>query len=468
MPVSSESAWDGVLEHDGLRVGTELDGRFRVTRKLGRGGMGQVYEAIDIRLGRRVAVKLLRSTNGALPQVKKRFEREARAMAQVQHENVVTVFDFGMGPQQEPFLVMEYLEGRDLRALLRNQGQLTAPRAARLMHDACLGLAAAHTRGVIHRDLKPENLFAVQRGRRLETCKVLDFGLAKLLVPDGNDLQTRAGVPFGTLHYMSPEQARGEPNVDQRTDVYSAAAVLYELLSGHRPHTADSAHALLYKITHEAPQRLEERGAFLPPGLASIVHCGLAADRATRPASMEAFAALLERFAAAGETRTNAFAMPALAEDSDTQPDVVPGKPPGPPAQQLRVQRSWALAGVGAAIAGCFWLLQRAPEARVEPSAVGVAVVGARPSAPLAEVSSDNQAQPPPPATTQSTADAERIDDPTLSVTQTARSQPRPVRPPPKALQTPEPASSAPPQAKRGFDRQNPYDASTATYPSIP
>lgn len=463
MALSSDGISAGPPELDSLRVGTELDGRFRLTRKLGRGGMGQVYEAIDVRLGRRVAVKLLRSTHGALTQLKKRFEREARAVAQVQHENVVTVFDFGVAPNQEPFLVMEYLEGNDLRALLNNQGQLTAPRAARLMHDACLGLAAAHARGVIHRDLKPENLFAVQRGLRLEACKVLDFGLAKLLVPDGSDLQTRAGVPFGTLHYMSPEQARGEPNLDERTDVYSAAAVLYELLSGHRPHAADSAHALLYKITHEAPQRLEERADFVPPGLADVVHRALAADRAARPASMEAFAALLERFAAVGHAKMHTLQIPeqALAEAPDTQPDIVTeAKTREHPTHRTVVRRSRALAAIGVAVAGCLWLLQRGPAAGADPRPLGGAVAAARPSVPSAEAPSDRrQAQTIPPTT------ASRSDETITSPTVAAKRQPRLVKPTPSATPATGLAPSTAPQAKRSFDRQNPYEDASATSP---
>jgi eukaryotic-like serine/threonine-protein kinase len=282
------------VETDVLLPLQVLDGRYAIVRRMGRGGVGQVYEGRHLRLGRRVAIKVLRPSLGALGEVRKRFEREARALAEVDSEYVVEVFDFGEGTSGLPYLVMEYLDGRDLRSLLREQGCMAPPRAIALIRQACQGLAAAHARRVIHRDLKPENLFVVQIADGGERCKVVDFGLARLAISGNSDVQTAVGAPLGTLHYMSPEQARGDDDIDDRTDVYGCCAVLYELLSGERPHCADAPHALLYKITHAKPRRLDQLpGVFVPTALADIVARGLEQQRARRFGSVLELAAAL-------------------------------------------------------------------------------------------------------------------------------------------------------------------------------
>ena len=281
--VSEESAQAGRL-----LPGATL-GRYRIERRLGRGGMGEVYVAEDTRLGRQVAIKVLRSEVGRSKEACRRFEREARATANIVSDHVVTIFDFGWGPDERPYLVMEYLAGQTVRSLLDNEGPLAPPRAARIMHDVCVGIEVAHARSVIHRDLKPENLLLVRRDDGSQLCKVLDFGLAKLPTLSSSESATIAGLPMGTLHYMSPEQARGDIDIDERTDVYGCCAVLYEMLTGKRPHSADSHHALLYKIVHEPPQRIEQLCPFLPRGLADAVHAGLQSDRRMRPVSVSAF-----------------------------------------------------------------------------------------------------------------------------------------------------------------------------------
>jgi len=297
-----------------------LDGRYRLLRTIGRGGMGQVYEARHLRLERRVAIKLLRAQPGCSKMLHKRFEREAQAAAQIEHERVVAVFDFGLAESGQPYLVMEYLDGKDLRSLLSEEGSLAAPRAVALLRDVCLGLEAAHAQGVIHRDIKPENLFVIRQCNGAEACKVLDFGLAKLKMFGVSDLHTASGLPLGTLHYMSPEQARGETDVDERTDVYGCAAVLYELLTGQRPHTAESPHALLHKITHERVRRIEEHGSWQPAGLADIIHRGLEPERALRPGSVQVFRQLLEPYLA---TRATSISLASSREDTiEVQPAI--------------------------------------------------------------------------------------------------------------------------------------------------
>lgn len=321
--VRNETPLDPLIDVANSSPNAILDGRYRLLRPIGRGGMGQVYEARHLRLERRVAIKLLRAQPGSSKMLHKRFEREAQSAAQIEHERVVSVFDFGLAEGGQPYLVMEYLEGQDLHSLLAEEGSLAAPRAVGLLRDVCLGLEAAHAQGVIHRDIKPANLFVVRQWNGAEACKVLDFGLAKLKLFGASDLHTASGLPLGTLHYMSPEQARGEADVDERTDVYGCAAVLYELLTGQKPHIAESPHALLHKITHERARRIEEHGSFQPAGLADVIHRGLEPERAQRPASVEAFRRLLEPYLAA-----NASASPiALANGREDTIDTEPAVP---------------------------------------------------------------------------------------------------------------------------------------------
>ncbi len=419
--------------------------------------MGHVYEATDLRLDRRVAVKVLRAPYGASPELRKRFAREARAVAQIQHEHVVAVFDAGALPSGEPYLVLEYLEGRDLRSLLQEQGTLTAPRAVRLMHESCLGLAAAHARGVIHRDLKPENVFIVSRGKHAELCKVLDFGLAKLRGGDECDLQTRLGVPFGTLHYMSPEQARGEADVDERTDVYSAAAVLYEALSGERPHTADSAHALLYKITHEQPIRLEQRCAHLPPGLADIVHQGLTANLQLRTPSMETFARSLERFMRPMEARPSPPILDAAAAELETLPErLADGRASSDSTARLRRPARTLLVSAGVLGAGLLWLhghSSSAPRVQAATQGTKAAWTSVLPSAAGAASGTDTESV--------LARSAESAPPGAISVSSHDQRS-RPPTPPPKPSARAVPTRSSPMGDPMGFDRQNPYAESSA------
>lgn len=319
---STSESTDALPTRLRLCAGTVLDSRYKVTRSIGGGGMGDVYEAEHLRLGQRVAIKLLRAEHATSTARRRRFEREAQAVARIQNQNVVRVFDFGSAPDGEPFFVMEYLDGRDLRALLRHEGALTTPRAIRLILDVCAGMRAAHGVGLIHRDLKPENLFVERSVDGLESCKILDFGLVKVLDRGGGELNTKVGVPLGTLSYMSPEQARGEADVDARSDVYSLCAILYEMLSGERPHRADSQHALLYQVIHQEPRRLTDVSPFVPEQLANVIHRGLAKRRDRRPASVELLAGELQSFAGGSTRRVDS--LPMSTQPADERTDAAP------------------------------------------------------------------------------------------------------------------------------------------------
>ena len=272
----------------GARVGTVLEGKYTLVRLLGEGGMGEVYEARHTKIGRRAAVKFLHGEFARKPEAAQRFENEARAAGEVEHENIAGVYDVGGLPDGTQYLVMEFLDGEDLDGALKRERRLPLARAADILMQACLGLEVVHRRGIVHRDLKPANLFLTKRANGTDLVKILDFGIAKLRRPEGNVGATGTGVALGTPYYMSPEQARGDREIGPRSDVYALGVIFYELLSGRRPHDGDSLLQILHHILTQAPTPLEE----LCPGLGAPVY------RTARKAMARNVA---DRFAGVGE-----------------------------------------------------------------------------------------------------------------------------------------------------------------------
>src|SRR5215510_4818341 len=212
-------------------------GKYHVVRLIGEGGMGRVYEASDPVINRRVAIKTISERVLDSSETRGRFLREAQAAGQLSHPNLITIHDVGEHDGL-PFLVMEYLEGHELTGLIA-KGALTLDEKLRLMIDAGQGLAYAHAKGLVHRDIKPANIFVTTTGQ----VKILDFGLARGLVSD----LTQTGNVVGTPNYMAPEQIRGD-HVDQRADIFAAGVVLYELLTGRKPFSADTTAATIYQV----------------------------------------------------------------------------------------------------------------------------------------------------------------------------------------------------------------------------
>jgi predicted ATPase/tRNA A-37 threonylcarbamoyl transferase component Bud32 len=236
-----------------LLAGTLLDGKYRIDALLGRGGMGEVYRATDLELGREVAVKRVRGEFVATRALADRFKREALTVARLRHRHVVSVYDFGLAPEAGMYLVMEYLEGRSLGAEVRRLGRLPVATAVELMRQICSAVDAAHAAGIVHRDLKPENIFLERAGEGL-SAKVLDFGIAKPKADGtpGREQITKAGAVLGTPAYMAPEQCLGHA-VDARTDVYALGCVLYEMLAGRPPFEGASVGELTVKHCTEPP-----------------------------------------------------------------------------------------------------------------------------------------------------------------------------------------------------------------------
>ncbi|HVR69472.1 MAG TPA: serine/threonine-protein kinase [Vicinamibacteria bacterium] len=264
-------------------------GRYVVTGRIGRGGMGMVYRGYDAGLDREVAVKTLSLEATLEEEHRKRFEIEARAAAKLQHPNIVTVFELG-DDRGVPFIAMELLAGADLETLLRSGEPLLLQEQLDIMIQVCRGLHFAHERKVVHRDIKPSNIRVLEDG----TAKIMDFGIAKLA---GSGV-TKSGMVIGTVHYMSPEQVLGRP-LDGRSDIFSVGVILYELLSGKRPFTGESPTEVLYKIVHDATPTLPEGLGAPARALHDVVARSLAKEPAQRPAAAGRLADELSQLLAA-------------------------------------------------------------------------------------------------------------------------------------------------------------------------
>ncbi len=281
-------------------VGKVILGQFRIEEAIGVGGMGTVYRAHQITLGRDVAVKILHPELATNPDAVRRFHREARVATKLEHPNLVQVLLFGEMPEGEGlYLVMEYLEGRSLTQVLREEGALRAARALHVALQICDAVGAAHAQGVVHRDIKPENVMLVRRHGDPDFVKVLDFGIARVLWDEQTAL-TQSGVIFGTARYISPEGASGEPT-DARSDVYSIGVLVYQLLTGVTPFDAPTPVAMLMKHVNDPPPPLRSmgEGRRVPQAVADVVMRALEKRPSLRYADAGELAAALRAAAEA-------------------------------------------------------------------------------------------------------------------------------------------------------------------------
>ncbi|HEX8560347.1 MAG TPA: protein kinase [Pyrinomonadaceae bacterium] len=338
-------------------TGRVLDGKYEIVAPLGTGGMGAVYRARRVLIGDEVAVKVLHSRLTGDEKLVERFRREARAAAQLQHPNVVTIHDYGesRGPEGFAYIVMELVRGESLRALLKREGRLAPARAVSLMRDVCAGVGAAHRRGIVHRDVKPDNIIVTpaDEDRPAESVKVVDFGIAKLrdMAHEGSTL-TEAGTMVGTLFYMSPEQCKGEP-LDSRADVYSLGAMLHEMLAGAPPFTASSMTSLVIKHVSEPPPPLPA-DLQIPQALRAAVARALAKEPDARQSDASEFAREIQAaLASPAAAAPQAGAAPPQAAEpffpATARPvTVTPARPAAqgevtfvPPAAQQQQQQHW-------------------------------------------------------------------------------------------------------------------------------
>ncbi len=315
-----------------IEPGDLIAGKYRVEAQIGSGGMGIVVSARHVAMGHRVAIKILklheeRDPHGAVL----RFVREARAAARIQSDHVVRVLDVAALPDGTPYMVMELLEGGDLRALLEERGPLPVEEAVGYALQACEGLAEAHASGVIHRDLKPSNLFLTKKSNGTEVLKLLDFGISKVLPRAGEAGITTTGALMGSPLYMAPEQMRSSKMVDQRADVWSIGCILYELLSGRSPFEGDSIPEVCLSVMGADPLPIAKFRAGIPRDLEAVLVRCMQKTRESRFESMGVLARALEPVASplsrVHPARANVAARPvrdAVPGDGDVAARPVP------------------------------------------------------------------------------------------------------------------------------------------------
>jgi eukaryotic-like serine/threonine-protein kinase len=322
-------------------IGRTLDGRYLVGPRIARGGMATVYQATDLRLDRTVAVKVMHAGIGDDPEFVARFEREARSAARLSHHNVVAVFDQG-DDHGTLFLVMEYVPGLTLRDLIRKEAPMEPGKALGVLEPVLAALAAAHGAGMIHRDVKPENvLLATDPDSGTSRIKVADFGLARAINAETQHTAT-GGILIGTVSYLSPELVV-DGKADARSDVYAAGVLLYEMLTGHKPHQADSPIQVAYKHVHEDVPAPSLRVPGLPAYVDALVARATARDKDLRPADARVLLQQVRRVRQAldqgvrEDRELTADLLPRRVEETATGELFIPRDPPRRPQRPADV-----------------------------------------------------------------------------------------------------------------------------------
>jgi eukaryotic-like serine/threonine-protein kinase len=412
-----------------LSPGYLIGDKYSIVQVIGSGGMGIVYEATHLRLGHRVAVKMLLPDLMESENAVERFEREARAVAHLRSPHVARVFDVDALPDGTPYMVMEFLEGRDLAEELVARGTLSVEVAVDYLRQVCDAMAEAHRLGIVHRDLKPANIFLANEGRH-SIVKVLDFGISKVLNDAAPGVTTQSGL--GTVVYMSPEQVRSARSVDARTDVWALGIVLYEVLTGFQPFSGDSLTAVAAAITADAPASLCSVRNDVPPALERVVMKALEKDRERRFSDAAAFAAANAPFASrqrssgprvartpeptapnAEPTQESPRAADLLApgahgsSHAPTNDGLVSGKLSSPwrrdrmharVATWARSRSLWTLAVLGAAVLSSLALVRKVPRPSVPSRSSELSQVLASPLTPTAHLPASPASNAPLPA----------------------------------------------------------------------
>ena len=487
-----------VFQHLGVHPGDVIDGKLRVSRVLGVGGMSYVLEATHLLLDETVALKCLHPLWAESALVVDRFSREARSVAKIKSDHVARVYDVGRLPNGLPYMVMEYLRGDDLGRLLERSEPMSIRECAGWVIEACEGLAEAHALGIVHRDVKPENLFLVQRSDGRRVIKLLDFGISKQLLTRGTGLDeanlARTLELVGTPLYMSPEQVRLSRELDHRTDVWSLGAVLYEMLAGRPPFMGEGVTDLCARIIEDQPVPVSSCRQGIPRELDRVVGSCLQKDADERYPSVAELAAALLPYAhpryhgqvdriirtvrAAGLTKLELSSVPPPAAVLGSLDSSLPSLPHNPTLPDFATERTASQSGVvsrdlstlpapgprklyfaiaavvllllGAAAAALFALraarapeqeLAEAPAPSVAPTATAsVAPTGASTKTAAEPPSAEPSAEPPP----------SMASKPTVPPVPRAVVAPRPAT---KPQSTPPASASAPPSPpKPGLD----------------
>ncbi|HEY1957464.1 MAG TPA: protein kinase [Polyangiaceae bacterium] len=308
--------------------GDVLDGKYRIDRVIGEGGMGIVYEAFHLRLRQRVAIKVLRPDICAHPEFVARFEREARAAATLDSPHVAKVLDVDTSADGLTYMVIEFLEGNDLAEELTRRGRFPIQEAVAYLMEACVPIAQAHAVGIIHRDLKPSNLFLAKKGSE-RILKLLDFGISKVLTDA--DAKSTSSLALGTPHYMSPEHVRNASDVDRRSDIWSLGVILYELLTGTEPFQGEPAQIIAAIVTEPVPSPRASRSD-VPPELEAVIIRAMQKNPRDRFPDVRAFARALVPFAPEVElvAAPSSSKFPAARSFHPPTPLVSPSRTPPP------------------------------------------------------------------------------------------------------------------------------------------
>lgn len=277
---------DPALETVDSRIGTTLADRYRIDRQIGEGGMGLVYAGEHLLIKRKVAIKMLKPEFSQDQEILGRFRREAIAATSIGNPHIIEVLDMGVAPDGAVFMVLEFLEGRDWAAELDRVEKQPLAQVIHILRQVCDGLQAAHDKGIIHRDLKCENVFLTTRGNDRDFAKILDFGISKILTPEGVDPKqfslTRTAAAIGTPSSMPPEQLRGARDVDHRVDIWAVGVMMHRALTGHYPFDGETYPVLAAKILTESHPALAVYRSDLPPDAQRLVDRMLAKDRNDR------------------------------------------------------------------------------------------------------------------------------------------------------------------------------------------
>lgn len=374
--------------------GTIAD-RYRLVRLVGSGGMGSVFEAEDLRFGRRCAVKILREELAIRPTARRRFEREASLLGRLVHENIVQLWDVGVADDGRAYLVLEFLQGRTLRAELQQSGVRSVPRLMDVVGQVARGLGYAHASGVVHRDLKPDNVMLTAHADGRLLVKLLDFGIARPRDGSGEPV-TLTDTGIGTAAYMAPEQARGEHALEATTDVYALGVVVYEALTGQRPYEGSSYNETLFQILNRSHKPLAEVRPDLGSSLCAAVERALAKSPSARFASVRAFAAELGVDLGTVEPTPNHVRMDGPTTTTATFASQDRGSGLGSTTQGGLFSRS-VLSGLGGAALGALAIVafQRSPPAEAPPSVFPAVTHSAAP-APVAASALEGRVMPEP------------------------------------------------------------------------
>ena len=383
-----------------LEPGQVIEGKYRIVRLLGEGGMGAVYEGENVAIQRRVAIKVLHSNVADNLDAVGRFEKEAQAAGRIGSDHITEVLDLGqLSSSGERYMVMEYLDGTTFSQRIKDRGRLTAAEAAPLVAQLLDGLGSAHDAGIIHRDLKPDNVFLLKsKAGRKDFVKILDFGISKFnqLAGDSAMSMTRTGAVMGTPYYMSPEQAKGAKDIDSRSDLYSVGVIMYEAITGQVPFNADTFNELIFKIVLEMPPPPEQIVPDLDPAFSAILRKSMAREAAQRFQNAAEFQQALMQWMQTGNV--------PMFEDSST----TGGRAPmaslagtGPGVSHPQTPTPWSQTGDGSSVPK-----KSNTGLLVAAIAVGVIVLG---GGALGVLALTSKSEPAPAATPSNTAPAAEV-----------------------------------------------------------